>query len=91
MQIKLQNEAMEDKLSELNDKFTELRNRMSELRKHGKDTEIAEIKFLDVIPLFKMARATYEKDEIEAIELLYDGLKAEIDLSERGTDFSMFS
>jgi hypothetical protein len=80
-------EEMEDKLQALDDEFQELKAKISELRKKGKDTTIPELMILDFMPKLKMARATYDREDLAKLRIFIGNLKDEIRKSEEGTDF----
>ncbi len=81
-------EKKEEELQLLDEEFQDIKSRMSELRKLGKDTTIAELLALDFIPKFRMAKATYEKEDINKIKRLLDDINNELKEAEEGSEFS---
>lgn len=81
-------EKIENLLQSLDDELQELKAKMSSLRKKGKNTEMAEMLTLDFAPKLKMARVTYESEDIEKIKNLLQEIRDELKESEEGSDFS---
>ena len=82
-----EDEKIEKELQELNDEFLELKTKIGVLRKKGKDPFSAEINSLDFNPKLKMAKATYEKEDIHELRGLLDEIKSELEESEKGSYF----
>lgn len=81
-------EAYEEKLSNLNDQFMELKAETSEIRKKGAPTEIVELMLIDFPPKVKMAKATYEEEDIAKLKLMIEDIKKEIKEAQEGSLFS---
>lgn len=81
-------EKIEAELQALDDRFQELKARMSEVRKKGKDTSIAEMLALDFTPKLRMARVTYEREDVKKIELLLKQIEDELQEAQEGSVFN---
>jgi len=81
-------EEIENLLQSLDEELQELKAKMSSLRKKGKNTEIAELLTLDFAPKLKMARVTYESEDIENVKNLLQDIMDELRESEEGSDFN---
>lgn len=81
------NEALENELSSYEEKGAELKQKMSELTKEGKDTSIMRIKFADLSPAIRMARATYDEKDVAKVRSIVEDLEKELEIAEHGSDF----
>ncbi|HIH38743.1 hypothetical protein J4460_05625 [Candidatus Woesearchaeota archaeon] len=79
-------QEIEDELGGLQDEFTDLMQQVSEVRKKGKDTRIAEMKALEFAPTLKMAKVTYDKDDIERVKRVIKRVKDELEEVREGSD-----
>jgi len=80
-------ESIENELQALDDEFQELKTKLSDVRKKGRDTSLAEILTIDFTPKLKMAKATYDRKDIDELRHILDDIKKEIDLADNGSDF----
>lgn len=80
-------DKLEDELESLDEKFQELKAKLSYLRKKGKDTTMVELLIPDFAPKLRMARATYEKEDVQKLKELIQDLKDELKEAEEGSDF----
>ncbi len=82
------NDKIDGDLQSLEEKFLELRARASELRRKGKDTMTVEIMEHDFAPKVRMAKATYEQEDIDKVRMVLDELAKELDEIDKGSPFS---
>ena len=80
-------ESVENELQALDDKFQELKSELGDVRRKGRDTGLAEILTIDFAPKLKMAKATYDRKDIDELKQILDDIKKEIDLVNNGSDF----
>lgn len=84
-------EKIDAELQELDDKFQEIKAQMSEIRKKGKDTSIAETLALDFLPKLRMAKVTYEREDVIKIQQLLKDIQAELKEAQEGSLFKQIT
>lgn len=77
----------EDVLDSMKEHLEELKSEASELRKMGKDTVMADMLFADVLPKIKLARATYDQKDVDAVKSVMAKIRHELDIAKEGTEF----
>jgi hypothetical protein len=80
-------EKIEDMLDALVEHLEELKQETSEIRKQGIDTTMVDLMMMDVLPKVKLARATYEQKDVDAVKKMLAQIRHEIDLAKTGTEF----
>jgi len=82
-----ENEKIESALVGFHEKFIELRGEVSELRRMGKETGILDLRLMEVEPLIKMAKATYEDKDVGKVGQAVQRIVDEINLVKTGDPF----
>ena len=80
-------DKIEELLDSLAEHLAELKEEASGIRKQGVDTTMADLRIIDALPKIKLARATYEQKDIDAIKNVLAQIKHEIDEAKTGTEF----
>jgi hypothetical protein len=80
-------EKSDELLNSLVEHLQELKEEASEVRKQGTDLSIVDLLFMDFMPKVKLARATYEEKDIDAVKKALAQIRHEIDLAKTGNEF----
>jgi hypothetical protein len=65
-------------IEKLKEEFKQIQADISKARKRARDTKIAEIKSMNIMPKIKMIEATYHPNDIKKVADLLDELRAEV-------------
>ena len=82
-----ENEHVESALNGFHDTLLELRQEVSELRRSGKQTDILDLRLMEVEPLIKMARATYEDRDVDKVAQALQRIVDEMLIVKQGDPF----
>ena len=80
-------EKFEENIVKMKEEFEDLKQEMSDIRKAGKNTKIAEVYLLNIMPKLKMALVTYDKFDVKKAREWLDGFRAEIEYAKKGDPF----
>jgi hypothetical protein len=75
----IEDDEFRQKIEEFKNLIKEVHNQVSKLRKEGKNTEIVDIKLLNVQPKLKMLMTTRSKSDQEIFQNLIKDIQTEID------------
>jgi ribosome-interacting GTPase 1 len=80
-------EKTEELIDSLMEHLAEMKDEASSLRKQGMDTAMADIIIMDIPSKAKMARTTYEKNDIDSVKRSLAQVRHELDMIKTGTQF----